>query len=95
MSKPKKRWWNYVRRVLYDFPVMDPEKEADKKEYEAVLSALQEWPTCSDTYRLVDAVFFKKTHTISGAAMKVLLSERTARRRVNAFIESVGKNLGF
>ena len=98
MSKPKKRWWNYVRRVLYDYPEMDATKKADMKEHRAVfdaLWALRDEPNGAQTGRVVAAVFFQKTHTIGGAAQLVHVSEMTARRRVNSFIVQVGRNLGF
>lgn len=99
MSKPKKRWWNYVRRVLYEYPTMAGENEWERREQEAVSAALDSLSAIAwdgiMTRRIVEAVFFEKTHTIGGAAMLVHTSERTARRRVNLFIESVGNKLGF
>ena len=99
MSKPKKRWWNYVRRVLYDYPEMTGTSEWEAREQAAVCAALDNLSTISwdgvMTRRIVEAVFFKKTHTIGGAAQLVHVSEMTARRRVNSFIVQVGRNLGF
>lgn len=99
MSKPKKRWWNYVRRVLYEYPTMTGENEWERREQEAVREALDSLSAIAwdgiMTRRIVEAVFFKKTHTIGGAVQLVHVSEMTARRRVNAFIVQVGKNLGF
>lgn len=99
MSKPKKRWWNYVRRVLYDYPEMTGASEWEGREHAAVTFALDELSAIAwdgiMTRRIVEAVFFKKTHTVGGAAQLVHVSEMTARRRVNAFIARVGENLGF
>lgn len=97
MSKPRKRWWGYVRRVLYDYPKMRPATETEQREKAAVESALEELsrsPEGAETGKLVAAVFFTRTHTLTGAAMREHMSYRTARRRQNDFIRLVGKNLG-
>ena len=97
MSKPRKRWWGYVRRVLYDYPKMRPATETEQREKAAVEAALEETEQLPDgetRLRLVGAVFFAQTHTLQGAAMRGNISYRTARRRQNEFILRVGKHMG-
>lgn len=44
---------------------------------------------------IVKMVYLKKTHTLYGAAMEVITSERQAKRWNSEFIEMVGKKMGF
>lgn len=43
---------------------------------------------------LISCVYFKKTHTVSGAAIQCHVSESTAKRRIGRFIWTVGKYKG-
>jgi len=97
MSKPRKRWWGYVRQVLYAYPELTPGNATEQREKAAVESALEELsrsPEGAETGKLVAAVFFTRTHTLTGAAMREHMSYRTARRRQNDFIRMVGRNMG-
>ncbi len=59
------------------------------------LSIVAQWPDGAITVRLIDLVDFKRTHTIDGAAIRLHMSERTARRRRWKFIALVGEFYGF
>lgn len=45
--------------------------------------------------KVVELVYFKKTHTLTGAALEVNVSMRTAQRWTTTFVNSVGKAAGF
>ncbi len=97
MSKPRKRWWGYVRRVLYDYPRMQPSNDTEQREKTAVEAAIEETEQLPDgetRLRVVGSVFFTQTHTLQGAAMRDHLSYRTARRQQREFICCVGKYMG-
>ena len=97
MSKPRKRWWGYVRRVLYEYPRMRPTDDTERREKAAVEAAVEETEALPDgesRLRLVGAVFFAQTHTLQGAAMREHVSYRTARRKQNDFIRLTGKYMG-
>lgn len=132
MSKPRNKWWGYVRRVLYEYPRMRSELDAlqtplqvsgdsgsghgsgtnrpaevlalrmlpdrqEQRELEVVEAALREVRLRPDgelTIRLVQMVFWSRTYTLEGAAQKVHVSYRTARRRLNSFLYLVAENLG-
>ena len=97
MSKPRKRWWGYVRRVLYDYPRMRPATETEQREKAAVEAALEETEKLPDgetRLRLVGAVFFAQTHTLQGAAMREHMSYNSAQRRLSQFITLAGEKLG-
>lgn len=96
MSKPRKRWWGYVRQVLYAYPKLMPGNATEQREKDAVESALEELarsPEGEETGRIIAAVFFTKDYTLTGAALREHMSYRTARRRQNAFIKAVGKHM--
>lgn len=97
MSKPRARWWGYVRRVLYAYPTMQPEDETEQREHYAVKAALEALRAAPDgeiTRRIISAVFFEQTHTLSGAALMAHISYGTAKRKQNAFIRVVGEYMG-
>jgi len=95
MSKPRKRWWGYVRRVLYDYPRMRPATEQrEKAAVESALAETEKLPDGDARLRLVRAVFFAQTHTIQGAAMREHMSYNSAQRRLSQFIMLAGEKLG-
>lgn len=61
-------------------------------EMEAVDAAMEEADEL--TNRLIDLVFFRKTHTIEEAAMHLHIGYSSAKERQQAFIRSVAKHLG-
>lgn len=95
MSKPRKRWWGYVRRVLYDYPRMRPATEQrEKAAVESALAETEKLPDGDARLRLVRAVFFAQTHTLQGAAMREHMSYNSAQRRLSQFIMLAGEKLG-
>lgn len=69
----------------------------EQRELEAVEAALREVRLRPDgelTVNLVRLVFWSRAYTLEGAAQKVHVSYRTARRRVNGFLCLVAENLG-
>ncbi len=138
MSKPRAKWWGYVRQVLYAYPRMCDElsqRRADavrltpsygqqgggspgshgshgspveraalvtlppteQRELDAVEAAIQVNRAMKDgalRLELIRLVFWKRDHTLAGAALKLHISYSTARRRQNEFIREVGRNMG-
>ena len=69
-----------------------------QREFEAVRLAcetMQKKANGELIIKLIDLVFWKQSHTIAGAAMKVHVSYATAKRWHKAFIIMVGRNYGF
>lgn len=93
MSKPKYDWWGYVKGMIRRYH----EQKVTKKEAEAVKSAIEftgQKEDGEDRLKVIDLIFWKKTHTLPGAAMRIPCSERTARRWHTEFIKEVAKNFG-
>lgn len=69
----------------------------EMKEYEAVEKTIQDtlrYQNGTERMKLVEMVFFKRTHTLHGAAMALFVSYGTAKSWHNKFIEQTAKNFG-
>ena len=115
MSKPRYRWWGYVKNVIRAYPELKREYDAmheqsvtanmsgsrgsagparglesivtrelpkpKQKELDAVMKTIritEMLRTGKDRLKLIDMVFWKGTHTLSGAAMALNISYDTA-----------------
>lgn len=115
MSKPRYRWWGYVKNVIRAYPDLKREYDAlheqsitantsgargsgggnrgleaivmrelpkpKQRELDAVRSTIQlteRLRTGKDRLKLIDMVFWKGTHTLSGAALALNISYDTA-----------------
>lgn len=131
MSKPRYKWWGYIKAVIRSYPGLKKEYEdlheqsitakisgmpcgggvsrgtediavrelsyTKQREYEAVRRAVEAtrlMKTGKDRIELVDMVFWKKSHTLSGAAYKLSISETTAQRYHGEFIRLVARHYG-
>lgn len=67
------------------------------REYEAVHLAIQQTQQLdsgAERLQIIRAAYWKRTHTLSGAALAANVSYRTARRWNGEFIRRVAKNYG-
>ena len=72
--------------------------EINRREMEAVRQAIAEtqaMDTGQERLQMIRCVFWDKTHTLEGAAMKLHLSYATARRWHGEFIKKVAYFFGF
>jgi hypothetical protein len=102
MSKPKCRWWGYVREVVRAYPALkgrELNKPDDIKDREAVANAIAETMRerdGSEHVALIRYVYWeKKQHRVKDAAPRLHISEATAKRWHGEFIRAVAKNRGF
>ena len=73
--------------------VVDRLNAKEQRRYEAVHKALEITAQMRDgksRLHLIDKVYFKRSHTMYGAALAVATSERTARRWNHEFVRLVG-----
>ncbi len=131
MSKPRYRWWGYVKNVLRAYPSLEREynelfkpaitptlsgmpsggevgrkteatalrelPRPKQRELESVRKAIEQIGRLGagrDILRVVDMVFFKNTHTLTGAAYAIGISYETAKIYQRRFILAVAKNYG-
>ena len=72
--------------------------DIEERVVSSIDAAIEETLKCSDgqeVMRLINMVYFKQSHTLTGAAMAAYVSMRTAHRRVNRFIYCVAKHGGY
>lgn len=132
MSKPRYKWWGYVKNVIRAYPDLTAQAKAmkeqqitasyqatggssepgkpverlalkelppqEQRELEAVeqtIRTTKNWlPEGKRRLMLIDMVFWKKSHTLCGAADALYISYATAKRWHNAFICLTAENLG-
>lgn len=86
-------WWGYVKSMIKRYRL----GKVTRRERAAVLAAIAQTyrlPYAADRLKLIDAVFWRQTHTLAGAAMKIHVSERTAQEWHRQFIRMVATNFG-
>lgn len=99
MSKPRYRWWSYVKAMIRNYPALVDRyiQGPALREREAVQRAIDQTEQMVDgkeRLQVIDLVFFRQTHTLEGAAVLIPCSERTARRWHTDFIKAVAKEFG-
>lgn len=98
----RRAWWGYVKAFIRKYKLL---KGMDMKELtetelhevdavEAAVAATLKLNEGETRMKLVDIIFWKRTHTLEGAAMVLHISERTARRWHTEFIRTVAKEFG-
>ncbi len=76
--------------------VVDRLTDKEQRRYDAVRAAISETERMKHGHQrmeLIDRVYWKRSHTLYGAAMCVPVSERTAKRWSAEFVRTVEKYL--
>lgn len=76
--------------------VVDRLTDKEQRRYDAVRAAISETEVMKHGHQrmeLIDRVYWKRSHTLCGAAMCVPVSERTAKRWSAEFVRTVEKYL--
>lgn len=84
-------WWGYVKDMIRRYPsgnVNCNEKEA----VNAAIEVTEKMSNGKSRLKVIELVYWKKTHRIPGAALMVPCSERTAWRWQSRFIIETAKN---
>ena len=74
---------------------LSPVKMRELEAMESALRLTRNMRDGAERERMIDLVFWRQTHTLSGAAMKVNVSKRTAERWHTEFIKCVAGFYGF
>lgn len=98
MSSPRYYWWGYVKAMIRKYKAGDEDLfGVALREHIAVAEAITQtnaYPDGKERLSLISLVFWKRTHTLEGAAMAVNVSERTGRRWHTDFIKLVAEKYG-
>lgn len=101
--RQREDWWEYTKRIIRSYPALERKRKAEdtltekeQRRYDAVRSAIGETErmlTGTQRLALVDLVYWKRSHTLFGAAMRIPISERTAQKWNAQFIRMTEKYL--
>lgn len=131
MSKPRYKWWGYIKNVIRAYPSLKKEYEdlheqsvtanmsgmpgsgsvsrgtediairelpyTRQREYEAVRRAIETMslqPNGEIKLKIIDLVYWKRSHTLEGAGMRVGYEYKTARQINGEFIRLVAAKYG-
>jgi hypothetical protein len=99
MSKLRYHWWGYAKGIVTicgnpDCPKRELLTEAEISAYNAAVAKTLAMKEGEDRMKLIRMVMIARTHTIAGAALRLYISERTARQWHGDFIRLVGEGLG-
>ena len=93
MSRPRYDWWGYVKGMLRRYQT----GAVTERERQAVDKAIQETLSMDcgeERLTLVGLIYWKRTHTLEGAALQIPVSWRTAAEWHRLFIRAVAKHFG-
>ncbi len=96
MSKPRERWWSYVKAMVRHYPKLKVSAKTvtEQRERDAVAQAIEDLSKRPDKLRLLSLVFFGKNVTLDGAAQACFISYDTARMWHRDFLYSVARHYG-
>lgn len=131
MSKPKYKWWDYMKKVIRAYPELKKKYDAlheqtvtanmtgmprsenvsrstemiavrelptvEQREYESVRQAIECTKAMKNgklRIRIVDMVYWKKSHNVAGAAMRVGYSVDRGKQIHGDFVRLVAKFYG-
>ena len=90
MSRPRYPWLGYIREILRRYP--EHTTEAETAAVTSAIAQTEQMPEGQRRLSMIGMVFFRKTHTLHGAALEVSCSYATAKRWQQAFIQEVARN---
>lgn len=86
-------WWGYMKFIVRKYgSVREPKTELERREVEAVRRAVDETFRSRDgknRVELIELCYWRRSHSLAGAAQKLNVSERTALRWHGEFIKAV------
>lgn len=86
-------WWGYMKYITRKYgSIKIPSSDFERRELEAVQRAVDETVQMRDGLSRVEFIemyYWKRSHSLQGAAMKLGVSERTALRWHGEFIKCV------
>ena len=131
MSKPRYRWWGYVKNVIRAYPELERRaselppvsmtarygpsmpsggagrpvegvaakrlSHRDATEYEAVRAAIRDTaklPNGDTRLKIIELVYWRRSHTLTGAGYAVGYAERQTRKFHGEFVRTVASHLG-
>lgn len=86
-------WWGYMKYITRKYgSVKSPSSDLERRELDAVKRAVDETFRVRDgvsRIEFIEMIYWRRSHSLQGAAMKIGISERTALRWHGEFIKTV------
>ena len=99
MSNPRFYWYAHVKHTIEQYPNgIDRNTRQGAADYVSVSKVVEATKLLQDgeeRLQLVKMIYWKRSHTIEGAANVLHISPRTAHRWRHAFIYAVAKEMGY
>lgn len=84
-------WWTYAKSIIRRYRSGNV-NEAEKNAVDTAIETTKEMIGGDDRLKVIELVFWARTHTLGGAAMQIPCAWRTAQRWQADFIMEVAKN---
>ena len=98
-ARYKNYWYGLSQTMIRRYPGIKSERGIQSAIFtQAIEQALEDTARLNDgdsRIQVIKLIYFDKTDTIDGAALKVHASRRTVQRWSSAFVNMVGKYAGF
>ena len=101
--RQREDWWEYAKRIIRSYPALERKRAAgepltdkEQRRYDAVRAAISETEQAAagaQRLALINLVYWRHSHTLFGAAMQILISERTAKSWNAGFVRTVERYL--
>lgn len=97
MSSPRYGWWGYVKAMIRKYPERRGQTLTGTalREYEAVQAAIEQTERMrngANRLKVIELVYWKKTHALKNAGLYVRYSECTVQNWHADFIKTVARN---
>ena len=95
MSKPRYKWWGYVKAVAKAYPksAAGPRDRLEKDAVKKALSEISASPVGAEKRRFIERYHFEG-YTMDAASIGAYISPATARRWNREFMLKVARHLG-
>ena len=99
MSKPRYRWWGYVRNVIRAYPSMrgkqkDRQARCERDAVELAVEAAKELPYGKQMLEIIRLVYWEGSNTVDGAGAVAGYGTRQARTIHGEFVRMVAREMG-
>lgn len=84
-------WWTYAKSMIRRYK-RGYVNEAERNAVDSAIDATKERIGGDDMLKVIELVFWDRTHTLDGAALQIPCSWRTAQRWQAEFIMEVARN---
>ena len=83
-----------MKNIIRDYPALEGKCCNERMAVQRAIEQTTQMENGLERMKVIDLVFFSRTHTLEGAAMMVPCSYDTAQKYHAQFIKAVARNMG-